>query len=81
MEIVLFLLILALYFLPTIIAVLNKHCGNKIGIFCLNLLLGWSIIGWIIALVMACGNTNNKTTIIVNNTNSIPNKPVKETNK
>jgi hypothetical protein len=29
---------------------------NQGGIFILNFLLGWTAIGWIIALVMACGS-------------------------
>jgi hypothetical protein len=43
------------YFLPTIIAVLHeKH--DKVSIFLLNFFLGWSLIGWIVALVWACKN-------------------------
>jgi len=43
---------LLMYFLPTIIAVVrNKRDFGAI--FVLNLLLGWSVIGWIIALVWA----------------------------
>lgn len=43
---------LALYFLPTIIGALRRK-QNLVGIFLLNLLLGWTLVGWIIALVMA----------------------------
>jgi uncharacterized membrane protein YpjA len=46
---------LVLYFLPTLVAVLReKH--DKISIFLLNSFLGWSLIGWIVALVWACKN-------------------------
>lgn len=41
-----------LYFTPTIIA-WNKR--NISSIFALNLLLGWSVIGWVIALVWSLG--------------------------
>jgi hypothetical protein len=41
---------LFIYFLPTIIAIMRKH-NNRMPIFILNLLLGWSMIAWIIALV------------------------------
>jgi hypothetical protein len=41
-----------LYFLPSLIAV-ARHTHNSTGIFLLNLFLGWTCIGWIIALVMA----------------------------
>jgi hypothetical protein len=42
-----------LYFLPTIVAVLReKH--DKVSIFLLNFFLGWSVIGWVVALIWAC---------------------------
>lgn len=47
-----FVFSLALYFLPTIIAVAGKR-RNTLAIFLLNLLLGWTFIGWVIALVWA----------------------------
>jgi len=40
------------YFFPAIIAYV-KNLPNKHRIFKLNLLLGWTIIGWIIALAKA----------------------------
>lgn len=42
----------AIHFLPTIIAALRRG-RNVVGIFLLNLLLGWTVIGWVIALVWA----------------------------
>lgn len=42
----------AFYFLPTIIGA-ARHKTNLVGIFLVNFLLGWSIIGWIVALVWA----------------------------
>lgn len=42
------------YMLPWAIAA-TRGKSNSGSIGWLNLLLGWSIIGWIIALVMACG--------------------------
>lgn len=41
-----------MYFLPTIIAVM-QHRNNVAVIAVINTLLGWSFIGWIVALVMA----------------------------
>ena len=38
------------YFLPAFIAGMRRHT-NAAAIFILNLLLGWSFIGWVIALV------------------------------
>ncbi len=48
--IILFILSLALYFLPTIIALLRGH-RNALAIFLLNFFLGWTFIGWVVALV------------------------------
>jgi len=42
----------ALYFLPTILAV-ARNKTNVVGILLVNFLLGWSVIGWIVALVWA----------------------------
>ena len=41
-----------MYFLPTFIAFAAKR-KNKAAIFILNLLLGWTFIGWVAALVWA----------------------------
>lgn len=37
-------------FLPTLIALLRGH-HNTFAIFLTNLLLGWTVIGWLIALI------------------------------
>ena len=42
------------YMLPWAIAA-QRDMSNHGAICILNALLGWSVIGWIIALVMACG--------------------------
>jgi hypothetical protein len=41
-----------LYFLPTIIA-FARNKRDVISILVLNLLLGWTLIGWVISLVWA----------------------------
>jgi len=43
---------LAFYFLPAIIAAV-RHTHNAMGILVLNLFLGWTLIGWFAALLMA----------------------------
>jgi len=40
-----------LYFLPTLI---GRHKADVMGIFIVNLLFGWTVIGWLIALIWAC---------------------------
>ena len=41
------------YFIPGIIAAERRH-KNTLATEVLNLFLGWSVLGWIIALVWAC---------------------------
>jgi len=41
-----------MYFLPSIIA-LARSKRDLLAIFLLNLFLGWTVIGWIVALVWA----------------------------
>ena len=55
MKAVGFFLFLAVYFLPTIVAVARGH-HNAFAIFLLNLLLGWTGLAWILALVWAATN-------------------------
>lgn len=38
------------YFPPTIVAWARNH-PNRVSIFLLNLLLGWTVIGWVAALI------------------------------
>ena len=45
-----FVLALVVYFLPTIIANNRRH-RERTPIFVLNLLLGWTFVGWCAALV------------------------------
>lgn len=44
--------ILCIYFFPWVVAV-SRHHHNNLAIFVLNLLLGWTFIGWVAALVWA----------------------------
>lgn len=50
LNITLAIVIMTLYFLPTII---GNRKRNANAIFVLNLFLGWTFIGWVIALVWA----------------------------
>ena len=51
MEFLIFVTLL--YFLPTVIAIVFRHEPDAIGIFLVNLLLGWTIVGWWVALIWA----------------------------
>lgn len=43
------------YFVPTLVAYCRQHHNAGL-IFFLNLLFGWTIIGWVIALFWACSH-------------------------
>ncbi|MFC1987129.1 superinfection immunity protein [Chloroflexota bacterium] len=51
-EIFLILPALLTYFVPTVVAVIRK-AKNLGGIFLLNLLAGWTFLGWVASLVWA----------------------------
>jgi Superinfection immunity protein len=53
---VLLFALVVMYFMPTMIAA-NRHHHNALAISALNLLLGWTFLGWVIALVWACTRT------------------------
>ena len=44
------IVLLLLYFVPSVVA-FARHHHNQWAIFALNLFLGWSVLGWIGALV------------------------------
>lgn len=46
------LLMLVIYFLPTILAI-NRGIEPKGGVFVVNLFLGWTFLGWVGALAWA----------------------------
>ncbi len=46
------LFVIGVYFMPAMCAYFN-HKRARTGIFLLNLLLGWTALGWIIALIWA----------------------------
>jgi hypothetical protein len=47
--------LLAIYLIPTIVAVARGH-HNMGTIIVLDLFLGWTLVGWVVALAMACGH-------------------------
>jgi len=54
------------YFLPSII---GHEKRSFAGIFVLNLLLGWTVIGWIVALIWACTDEHRVPIYAVNGPN------------
>lgn len=52
-------IILFMYFVPSIVAISRKH-PNKGVIIVVDLFLGWTFIGWVVALAMACSRIDKK---------------------
>ena len=49
-ELIFFLIVVTIYFLPSIIGV-GRNCKKQNGIIVLNIFLGWTLIGWVGSLV------------------------------
>ncbi len=60
-ELIVGIIFLFLYFLPSIVVGKKR---NATAVFVLNLLLGWTVIGWIVALVWA--STNDRPVTVIN---------------
>jgi hypothetical protein len=46
-------LVVGIYFLPTIVAIARK-VTNQGSVAVINFFLGWTLVGWVVALAMAC---------------------------
>ena len=53
-----FILFWLAYFVPSAVALIRNH-KNKIAITILNILLGWTIIGWTVALIWSFTSTKD----------------------
>jgi len=60
-TVILGLIIVCIYFLPTVLANFNKHTKSD-SIFIINLFLGWTLIGWVIALAWSVSENNRDKT-------------------
>ncbi len=61
MDVIIILVLVVIYFLPAINGYSRQHKSAG-GIFLLNILLGWTLLGWIVAAVWSAGG-NIKTAI------------------
>lgn len=64
-AILVMLFILTVYLIPTIIAFSRGH-ASKWGIGVLNIVLGWSLVFWVVALIWSLSNKGQSQTTIVN---------------
>lgn len=46
------IILLAFYFLPTIVGAMRK-VPNILSVLVINFFLGWTLIGWVVSLAMA----------------------------
>ena len=54
----LFVLFLPIYLVPMIVAGGRRH-RNLLAVSMLNIFLGWTFLGWVVALVWACMATQS----------------------
>lgn len=59
-----------LYFIPSVIGIIRKH-HNLFGLIALNVLLGWTILGWVGALIWSLLRSSKSQTIIYNSTETL----------
>jgi RsiW-degrading membrane proteinase PrsW (M82 family) len=68
------LLAVAFYLLPFIIAACRSH-NQTAAILLLNLLLGWTLVGWVVALVWSATNPATPQQVIITNSSIAPVAP------
>lgn len=56
---ILLVLIVGAYFIPTFVAN-SRHNINTGAVLVINLFLGWTLLGWIVALAMAAGGATKE---------------------
>ena len=64
MEIALIIIVFIIYFIPSIIAIYFREHPSQTAIFVVNLFLGWSLLGWVVALAWSLTNPTKE---IINN--------------
>lgn len=51
--------LVCIYFIPAALAYHRRH-KNRLSVLMLNIFLGWSGLGWIVALIWACTSSVEK---------------------
>lgn len=74
-TVVFFISAVALYFAPTITAAKREH-PNKNSIIALNVLLGWTVLGWVASLVWAYSAKSHVVAEIATPPTATPVEPV-----
>lgn len=68
-AIVLIVIIVGCYFIPSIVGKV-RNVTNIGSVFVINLLLGWTLVGWVVALAMAVKTVTPSTQVIIHRTES-----------
>lgn len=63
MGVIIVFLIIFIYFIPSINAY-SKKKKNAGAVFALNFFLGWTFIGWVVALVWSATDDNKEVTVV-----------------
>jgi hypothetical protein len=58
-----FLVLTAIYFIPSMVAVARKR--QLASVIVINIFLGWTLIGWVVALALAASSGNNSQQVSV----------------
>jgi len=63
MGVELLVIIFVAYFLPTLIAMVRFR-NNTLAIFTLNLFAGWTLVGWVVALVWSVAREDKPVVVV-----------------
>lgn len=59
-AVILLVVAFCVYFLPTLIAGGRGKANGEGGVFLVNLLLGWTVLGWFVAFIWACSGETRR---------------------
>ncbi|MFK5912987.1 MAG: superinfection immunity protein [Woeseiaceae bacterium] len=60
-AIIILIIVVYVYFIPSFVATKRGHSAVN-GIIFVNLIAGWSLIGWVVCLIWAYSNSESKNT-------------------
>jgi hypothetical protein len=70
-AVVLWIVIIGAYWIPTIVAWV-RHVPNAGSVTIINGFLGWTLVGWIVALAMACRSHHPGQQVTMQQTVTLP---------
>ena len=79
-SVFLLLIFFGIYFIPTLVAIYRYH-KNRNSIVVINLFLGWTLVGWVVALAMAVTNNVEKRPVFTPDKRNTRNRELREPKK